>query len=547
MRLVVVLVLLALALPARAADLALILVNDDYATAPDLRGFDAAMQAAPVLERAGFSVYSGRNLSTEDMRAQMAALDAEIRQSGADRVVIVLAGHIAHSRTGAWMMGAEAELPGLARADARGLRLDVLAEIAAQAREGALIWIAPGLVRSDMGPGLDQGLPARLTPPQGVGIIRGPVPDVLAGLRAVLRPGALVADVVDRNTRLAGEGTISPLVPFLPVGYAPVARADRAAWAEALATATEAAFESYLDAFPNGLNAQDARTRLAAIRSSPERVEEALQLTRDERRAIQRDLTTLGFSTRGIDGLFGPASRGAIRSWQTAQGLAPSGFLTRDQIFTLAGQAARRLAEQEAEERARRAAIEAADRAFWDATGAGADEAGLRAYLGRYPQGIFASLARERLSVLEQAAREAALARDRADWDQARLRDTQASYQAYLAIWPQGLFAAEARARIAALTPAPLPAPVPDADEQARAAAEAEEAALALPASTRLLVERRLARMGLDVGAVDGVFDEQSRIAIAQAQLGFGLPVTGYVSADLLNLMLTDVLRGLFD
>ena len=53
--------------------------------------------------------------------------------------------------------------------------------------------------------------------------------------------------------------------------------------------------------------------------------------------------------------------------------------------------------------------------------------------------------------------------------------------------------------------------------------------------------------MGLDVGAVDGVLDDQSRNAIAQAQVGFGLPVTGYLTADLLNLMLTDVLRGLFE
>ena len=544
MRLGVVFAALLLALPVRAADLALVLVNDDYATAPDLRGFDAAAQAGAALERAGFTLYSGRNLTLEEMRAQMAALDGDIRASGADRVVIVLAGHFAQSRTGAWLMGAELDGPGLARADAQGLRLDVLAEIAAAAREGALIWLVPATVQAPVGPGLEAGLPPRLTPPQGVGIVRGPVADVVGGLRDVLRPGALVADVVDRNARLAGEGTISPLVPFLPVGYAPVARADRAAWAEAQAAGTEAAFTAYLDAFPNGLHAQDARARLTALRNSPERVEEALALSRDERRAIQRDLTTLGFNTRGIDGLFGPASRGAIRSWQEREGLEGTGFLTRDQVFTLAGQAARRVAEREAEEAARRAAQQAADRAFWDATGAGADEAGLRAYLGRYPQGIFAGLARERLGALERAAREAALARDRADWDQARLRDSVPAYEGYLALWPQGLFANDARARIAALAPPP---PAPDPDDLALEQAIAEEQALALPATTLVLMERRLAAMGFDVGAVDGVLDEKSRIAIAQAQLGFGLPVTGYVTADLLNLMLTDVLRGLFE
>jgi peptidoglycan hydrolase-like protein with peptidoglycan-binding domain len=537
--------LVVLALPARAQDFALVLVNDDYITAPDLRGLDAALDVVPALERAGFQVVSGRSLGVDDMRTQLAGFDSLIRSDGADRVVIVLAGHFAQSRTGAWLLGADAATPGLTRADSAGLRMDTLGEIAAQAGEGALIWLVPTTTRTDFGAGLDMGLPPRLTPPQGVGIIRGPVADVVAGLRAVLRPGALVADVVDRNTRLTGEGTISPLVPFLPVGFAPVARADRAAWADALADGTEAGFEAYLAAYPNGLNAQDARNRIAALRNTPERVEQALALTRDERRAIQRDLTTLGFSTRGVDGLFGPASRAAIRSWQTQNAAEATGFLTRDQIFALAGQSARRAAEIESEERAKREAAEAADRAFWNATGAGADEAGLRAYLGRYPRGIFATLARERLAQIEQAARDARDARDRADWDTARLRDTVTSYEAYLTLWPEGLFVREARARLAALAPQP-PAPSPDPDP-ALAQAQAEEAALALPAATLVLVERRLARMGLDVGPVDGVLDDQTRLAIAQAQVAFNLPVTGYLTADLLNLMLTDVLRGLFE
>lgn len=536
--------LLVLALPARAADFALVLVNDDYTDAPDLRGLDAALDVVPALERAGFQVLSGRSLGIDDMRTQVAGFDSQIRSNGADRVVIVLAGHFVQSRTGAWLLGTDADTPGLARADGDGLRLDVLGEIAAQASEGALIWVVPTATRADFGAGLGAGLPARLTPPQGVGIVRGPVADVVAGVRDTLRPGTLVADIVDRNTRLVGEGTISPLVPFLPVGFAPVARADRAAWAEAVALGTEAGFDAYLAAFPNGLNAQDARNRIAALRNTPERVEQALALTRDERRAIQRDLTTLGFSTRGIDGLFGPASRAAIRGWQGRADLDVTGFLTRDQIFALAGQAARRAAEIEAEERAKREALEVADRAFWNATGAGADEAGLRAYIGRYPRGIFASLARERLAQIEQAASDARDARDRDDWDTARLRDTIPAYEGYLALWPEGLFAPEARARLSALAPQPLE---PDPADQAVAQAQAEEAALALPAATLVLVERRLARMGLDVGPVDGVLDDQSRNAIAQAQVGFNLPVTGYLTADLLNLMLTDVLRGLFD
>ena len=157
-------------------------------------------------------------------------------------------------------------------------------------------------------------------------------------------------------------------------------------------------------------------------------------MSRDERRAIQRDLTTLGFNTRGIDGLFGPGTRGAIRGWQGRSDLDETGYLTRDQIFQLAGQAARRAAEIEAEERARREAAERADRAYWDGTGAGADEAGLRAYLGRYPDGIFAALARERLAELEAQAR---LQTDRDAWRRADARDTARAYRRYLSEFPR--------------------------------------------------------------------------------------------------------------
>ena len=41
------------------------------------------------------------------------------------------------------------------------------------------------------------------------------------------------------------------------------------------------------------------------VASTPEQVEDALGLSRGERRNIQQDLTDLGFNTRGVDGLFG--------------------------------------------------------------------------------------------------------------------------------------------------------------------------------------------------------------------------------------------------
>lgn len=49
-------------------------------------------------------------------------------------------------------------------------------------------------------------------------------------------------------------------------------------------------------------------------------------LSRTEKKEMQRLLTSLGHDTGGADGLIGPNSRKAIRSFQAAQGLIPDGY-----------------------------------------------------------------------------------------------------------------------------------------------------------------------------------------------------------------------------
>lgn len=49
-------------------------------------------------------------------------------------------------------------------------------------------------------------------------------------------------------------------------------------------------------------------------------------ITHDEGRELQRRLTQLGFDTGGIDGVVGPQSREAIRSFQRKAGLVPDGY-----------------------------------------------------------------------------------------------------------------------------------------------------------------------------------------------------------------------------
>ena len=539
-----------LAAPLQAENLALVIGNQSHDTLSAARGASAASGAADLLAEMGFDVLAGEDLSAEEMRAQLSGLHERIVRDGAERVVVFLAGHFVQAGSGSWLMGTDATRAGLALADGQGLRLDVVLEIAALAQTASVVWLAEAGSQAEYGLGLEPGLPGRLSVPQGVGVVRGRSDQLVSGLRALLRPGTPLAQVVDRNRALSGEGTIPVLAPFLPEDIASSIRADLRAFNDARDADTEDAYLAYLEAFPNGQNAQAARAALERIRNAPERVEQRLMLTRDERRAIQRDLSVLGYDTRGIDGIFGPGTRGAVTLWQAQNDLDETGFLTREQIFRLSGQAADRAAEIEAEERALRLEQERLDRDFWAATGAAGDEAGLRSYLDRYPNGIFAGLARERLAAIAESARDAERARDVVAWRRARMRDTLGAYELYLRDWPQGEFADLARARIAERQPVveapPAPDPVPPTPP-ADAQAQATEQALGLTRPTRQLIEQRLARLGMDPGPVDGVFDAQTRVAIAQAQEFFDLRQTGYVNQDLLTMLISNLFREFFD
>ncbi|SDW92083.1 peptidoglycan-binding domain-containing protein [Roseicitreum antarcticum] len=544
-----VLMSLALALPATAAGIALIIGNEEYQSADASRGAAQVLSSRSALETAGFEVITGENLSGAQMRDALAqVLDAQGETGGTDRVVIVLSGHFAMSQQSAWLMGSDMDEPGLARADGTGLRLDTVLEIASGAELGAVVVLAQTTNSADLGARLEGGLPPRLAIPQNVAVVRASPARVTPMVRDLMVPGTTLASVVDASRFLQADGYVPPLIPFLPEGFAPAANADRQAWADAQERGSEAGYDAYLSSFPRGMFAAEARSARDRLRATPERVEEALTLTRDERRTIQRDLTLLGFDTRGIDGIFGPGTRRAVTGWQDVNDMKGTGFLTREQIFTMAAQAARRAAELEEAERARQAEIERADRAFWRDVGAAGDEAGLRAYLDRYPEGVFAEVATERLDVIEDARRRDAEARDRAAWLDARDRNTVAAYEEYLAAYPEGEFAATARAQIAELRPQPQPEPTPEPEPAPEdTSARDAEAALGLPQITRVLIERRLLAEGYDPGALDGNFDANTRDAIAGFQQENGLPVTGYLTQGLVGQLATQGILGLFE
>lgn len=552
----------AAALPLRAeVGAGLVIGNQTYDNAPAARRASALLQAVPALESAGFAVVAAENQTAEQMRDAFATFLQGANPGANRRLVIALAGNFAHSGGDVWLLGRDAATPGLARADAEGLRVGPLLDLAAQAPGGAVVVLVPNDRGHAPGPRLTAGLPADIVVPQGVTLVRGTPDQATAFLRAVVTEDEPMTALAARFRFLRVSGFVSPFMPFLPEDAlaasidslpAPVDdSAEMDAWRTAQEEGSRAAFEGYLQRYPDGRFAADARAEIARIDALPENREAALNLSRDDRREIQRQLTLLGHSTRGIDGIFGPGTRGAIRGWQEGRGLTASGFIDADQRALLAADAARRQAEIDEQERQQQLAREQADRAFWLDSGASAgDEAALRAYLARYPQGLFADVARERIASIEAERARAEERRDREAWDTARAVDTETAYRTYLANFPNGLFAAQARNRIAELAPPapepePLPSPVvPDADIEA---ARAEEESLGLNTVVRNLIELHLELLRFPPGRIDGVFDASFRNALRDYQASRGLPVTGYLTRPVLRQLRADGLPFAFE
>lgn len=477
---------------APAENLAVVVANANYDSFPDIRlgaDVDAAVRA---FAEAGFAVIDLRD--TRFGAAATGLAEARERIERADRLAILVAGHFVQGDGASWLLARDARQPDAFTVGAQAVPLGPLLGLAAAHPGAAAVLIADETGRLRLGPGLAPGA-APAPAPQGVTVFTGTARGILSTLRGgLLDPGASLASVAgDLPPGVAAEG-------FLPGGLA------------------------FLPAEGEEAAVRPEPVRPAPVQAlDPEGAEAALGLSREARRAVQRDLEILGHDPGGIDGIFGRGTRAAIRRWQEVSGLPGTGFLTGNQVVQLQEQGAARSAELEAEAARRQAEEDRRDAAYWNETGAGGSEAGLRAYLERYPDGLYAERARAALGPYEEERRAQAAAADRQAWDAARASDTPDAYARYLADFPEGAFRREAEARRTALSGQ-------QAEDQAIAAARAEEAAIAGNVIARLLIEQRLTQLGEDPGAVDGAFDEATRRALRRFQRARDLPATGYVS-----------------
>ena len=151
----------------------------------------------------------------------------------------------------------------------------------------------------------------------------------------------------------------------------------------------------------------------AAVGSEPRAVEAGLGLDRSARRLVQEGLGRAGFSPGPADGVFGPATRAAIRGWQTSRGTTATGYLDAAGAAALGAPVAVAAAPAEVpapepRDPAPSAVLAQQENLFWQSIMNSANAGDFEAYLRRFPDGVYADLARNRAAAVAPPAEPAA-------------------------------------------------------------------------------------------------------------------------------------------
>lgn len=600
---------------------ALVIGNANYVHAPRALSAERDVEAvADALGAAGYDVTFGVDLDRREMRAVMDQFAANISQ--ADEIVIYFAGHAVRMSGRTFLAPTDFNPVGPVAVAMDSAPLAALDAMLAS-KPGAAVLFLDAAQRDGFTPRsfAEPGI-AALSAPQGALVVSAAEPGravsrsqwrmsefAVTVVERFLSEGARAMDVARSvSAPIWATGGVNATLALAPhrtatigntaaTGGSNVAQEiELAFWRSTEAAGTRADYEAYLRRYPNGLFADIARNRLGrttATTSEPKpqstvtatsttraaATENALRLSREDRRRIQSDLTELGYDTNGVDGLFGRGTRGAIRAWQGSEELPSTGYLDREQVRILAENAQISQAERQraAEDNSRRttAQLYEQDEDDWRSSrevhsyagyqrylklhpnGRYADEArrilaeadrsaeeelwanvrridnraAYENYLDRYPRGRYTRDAERRYNDLaanerrQQAQVDAYARREQLAWRQAEQAHTSQAYREFAEKYPDGQLAQEAQRRRARLV-----------DDQRKD----RERALALTRNEWRSVEQRLALLGYKVGDINGKPGKSFRSAVKDYRRSRGLPVHSYVDRKFVRLLVKE-------
>ena len=526
---------------------ALLVGNNDYNALPNAPRAERIGDAGRVLRNEGFAFQRVTNGGDGAMRAALSQFAA--RAAEGDGAIVFLSGRFVHSATETYFLNTGARTVSLNAARAEGVPMSTILAVLAESPGKAVLALGHGDGFTPRSTLLEAGL-GQIDAPQGVTVLTGPTANLVPVVAAIARGEPVIdpAALAGADISLSGFVPAGSAITFgetdAPALLSDPRDAEVGFWDAVRQINTIPAYEAYLSRYPGGIYAPEASERNTDARDAPRRAaeagEQALNLSRDQRRNIQRALTLIDFNTRGIDGIFGRGTRAAIGAFQQSEGFEATGYLNREQIRRLDQRARARSAEleEQAQREAERAARE--DRRFWRQPGASGRGEDLRRYLERYPDGIFSEDARAEIRAIEEIRRPRISAVEQATWQQVEQIGSADAYREYLRRYPNGAYATAAREEIARL------------DEAARqgndrqAAAQGEQR-MNLSVATRRTVEQRLETLNYNPGQVDGRFTNQTRNALLRYQQDRRLPATGYMNDPTMVRILADTVISIFE
>ncbi|MDE2905936.1 MAG: SUMF1/EgtB/PvdO family nonheme iron enzyme [Acidobacteriota bacterium] len=133
-------------------------------------------------------------------------------------------------------------------------------------------------------------------------------------------------------------------------------------------------------------------------------VEERLGLDGAARRRLQQALEAAGFDPGGADGVFGPRTRAAIRSWQSSWGRRTTGYLDAAQVDALRDRGTSPPPATTSPSPASANSSAEVEVVFWQSIVNSTNPADFEAYLRQFPSGAFRPLAENRLTALRAPA-----------------------------------------------------------------------------------------------------------------------------------------------